>query len=93
MKAKSSGLNAASAAVYAKPCFYLGCTVVGANAATLKVWDSPTTTTSGDTEIDYIKCTTQKYNISHILEVPVWCAKGISGVITGTASYIIWYAY
>jgi len=92
MKAMSIGLKATDIVVHAHPCWYLGATVVGENGATLTIWDSPDSTTDNDVEIDYFKCTTQKYNICHILKEPVWCSKGIFPIKTGTVSVIVWYA-
>lgn len=95
MKAISSGLKAADAAIFAAPCWYLGISIVGDDGTDVvaTVWDSPDTTTTNDTEIDYIKCTDEKYNMCHIMKFPVWCAKGISVVMDAAeGDYIVWYA-
>jgi len=81
MKAISSGLKTNDAAIFAGPCWYLGASV-GAAAV---IWNSENTTTTDDTEIDTFAAAG-----FHSLKEPVWCSKGISGIITG--NFIVWYA-
>lgn len=92
MKAMSIGLKTSDTSVHDGSCWYLGATVVGANDATLTIWDSPDSTLTGDIEVDYFKCTTEKYNICHILKNPIWCSRGIYPKKSGTVSVIVWYA-
>jgi hypothetical protein len=92
MKAISSGLQAGDSAISAGPCWYLGATIVATDGSSIKIWDSETTTTTNDTEIDYFKCTAEKLSECHILKNPIWCSKGISTVKSGTVSVIVWYA-
>ena len=81
MKAISSGKVTNSAAVFAGPCWYLGC---GASA-TITVWDSPDSTLTGDIAVDYLPAA--GFNP---LFFPVWCSKGIYAAITG--DFVIRYA-
>lgn len=80
MLEKSSGKITNSAVVFAGPCFYLGISA----SATYDVWDSPTSETTGDIEVDY-SAAAGSYSPG-----PIWCAKGIYVVITG--NFIVWYS-
>ena len=95
MKAISSGLKAASDAIHAGPCWYLGAVHVTDTSAdnVMTVWDSPDTTVTNDTEIDYFIGEDTVKTLCHIMKEPVWCSKGISCVLDAAdASYIVWYA-
>jgi len=95
VKARSSGLKGTSIAICDFPCWYLGITLVTEDAQDVvaTVWDSPTTTTTDDTEVDYVKCTDETLNVCHIMRFPVWCSKGISVVLSAVqGDYIVWFA-
>jgi len=92
MKAISSSLQAADSAIFAGPCWYLGATIVATDGSSIVIWDSPTSTTTDDVEVDYFKCTAEKLSECHILKNPVWCSKGIYTIKSGTVSVIVWYA-
>jgi len=100
MKAISSSLQAASAVIFAGSCWYLGGTLVTdpTNGGTAKdvimtIWDSPTSTTTDDVEIDYFQGSDEVLNECHILEEPVWCSKGIYAKLDAAeGDYIVWYA-
>jgi hypothetical protein len=99
MKAKSSGLQDDSAVICALACWYLGATVVtdptngGVKDVKLVIWDSPTSTLTGDVEVDYFQATDEKLNECHIKEEPLWCSKGIFAKLDAKeGDYIVWYA-
>jgi len=96
MRAISSGLQAASAAIFAGPCFYLGAVHVTDGSAdnVMTVWDSPDTTVTNDTEVDYFVGEDTVKTLCHIMKEPVWCAKGISCVLDAAdGKYIVYYAH
>ena len=80
MKIKSSDKVTNSAMVHAGPCWYLGIST----SATYDVWDSETTSTSNDIEVDYALAA-GSYSPG-----PIWCSKGIYVAITG--DFVAWYA-
>jgi len=95
MKAKSSGLKAASAVIFAHPCWYLGCTLVTDTGTDVlaTVWNSATSTTTNDDEMDYLKCTDETLNECHIMSKPLWCSDGIYVQLDAAeGDYIVWYA-
>ena len=77
---RSSGKVTNSAVVFAGSCWYLGIST----SATYDVWDSPTSVTDGDVEVDYAAAA-GSYSPG-----PIWCAKGCYVAITG--NFIAWYA-
>lgn len=80
MKILSSDKQTNSAVVHAGACWYFGISA----SATYDVWDSPTSTTSGDIEVDYAA------QAGSYSPGPIWCAKGIYVAITG--DWVAWYA-
>ena len=80
MLIKSRGKITNSAVVFDSPCWYLGIST----SATYDVWDSPTSDTTGDIEVDYAAAA-GSYSPG-----PIWCAKGIYIAITG--NFVAWYA-
>lgn len=80
MQIKSSGKVTNSKMVFPGPCYYIGISA----SATYVVWDSETTVTDGDIEVDYAAAA-GSYSPG-----PIWCAKGIYVVITG--DFVAWYA-
>lgn len=100
IRAKSSGLiTDDSAVIFAKPCWYLGATIVQGQGLQLTtkftVYDNATE--AAGTEIDYFRCSDEEeLNICHILEEPKWCANGIfAGSVEQMYStgWLVWYAY
>ena len=95
MKAKSSGLKAASAAICASPCWYLGISLVtdDSDDVLATVWDSPDATITDDTVVDYVKGCDENLNPCHIMQFPVWCSKGITVLLDAAeGDYVVWYA-
>ena len=96
MKAKSSGIKAASAVIHAHPCWYLGMSIRDDGSATdviANVWDSETTTTTNDVQIDVLQCSDEVRNECHVMQFPIWCSKGITVLLDAAeGDYVVWYA-
>ena len=93
MKAISSGIKAADAAIHAGACWYLGITIVtdGTKDVIATVYDDPDS--SDGTEVDYVQCSDEMLNVCHMLRFPVWCANGIYVEMDAAeGDYIVWYA-
>jgi hypothetical protein len=94
MKAISSGIQTGDAAIHDDSCWYLGTTAVGDDGTDTKlvIWDNASA--GSGTEVDYIQCTDENYNVCHIMKFPVWCANGIyaEADVSGEVDYIVWYA-
>ena len=81
-------------------CWYLGGTLVtdptnGGTAKDVKlvIWDSPDSTLTNDTEVDYYQCSDEVLNESHLSGEPIWCANGIYAKLDAKeGDYIVWYA-
>ncbi len=84
----SSGLQAASVAIIARPAMFYGVTLLQASAACTAILYDNATTNSG-TEIMQTNNNTNTSTVSLILSEPVVCKNGIYLALTGTGAKAI----
>ncbi len=88
----SSGLQAASAAIAARPALFHGITLLQASAAcTVIVYDNKAS--AAGTVVEQVNNNTNTSTVSVKLNHPVECINGIYVAVTGTgANYIVHYS-